>query len=90
MKTIAIFAFVLCASAVFTAASVLATELKVPQLAPKRVPVESQKLPPVADQVTAYAACMQRITEQCSGTHRTKLFTRACIYRNRYQCRGKA
>ena len=80
MKTIVILAFALIAG------SANGADLKV-QLAPKIVPVESKPLPPVADQLTTYAACMQRITAQCSGTHRTRLFTKACVYRNRYQCR---
>jgi hypothetical protein len=84
MKTVAILAFVLCAGIAS------ATELRVPQLAPKREPVQVEQLPPVAVQLTAYAACMQRVTTQCGGTHRTKFFTRACVSRNRYQCRSKS
>ncbi len=80
MKTILTLAFMLAAG------SVLATELKVPQLAPKRVPVQSAPLPTLPE---TKEACQARIVAQCSGTHRTKLFTKACVYRNRYQCRGK-
>lgn len=89
MKTIFVFALLL----IVCGPALASGDLKVPQLAPKREPVTVAPLPPltpVADQLTAYAACMQLITEQCSGTHRTRIFTKACVFRNRYQCRGKS
>ena len=80
MKSLITLAFVLLCGAA------MATELKVPQLAPKREPVTVAPLPNLPE---TKEACQARIVAQCSGTHRTKLFTKACIFRNRYQCRGK-
>lgn len=66
--------------------TVMAADLKVPQLAPKREPVISAPLPALPETAEQ---CQARILAQCSGTHRTRLFTKACVFRNRYQCRGK-
>lgn len=73
MKTITILVSVLWTGAAFASG-----DMKVPTV---------PKTAPVAAQVTAYDACMQRIATQCKGTHRTRLFTKACVFRNRYQCR---
>lgn len=58
---------------VLCASPAFATELPVPKLKPQ--------------EPSAKEACMARIRAQCAGTHRTKLFTKACVFRNRYQCR---
>lgn len=80
MKALFTLAFVLLAG------SALAADLKVPQLAPKREPVVAAPLAPLPE---TKEQCQARILAMCSGTHRTRLFTKACAFRNRYQCRGK-
>ncbi len=52
-----------------------ATDLKVPKGKPA-------PLPQIAGET-----CMQRVERACIATHRTKLFTRACVRRNAYRCR---
>ena len=56
---------------VFCATPALATELPVPKPLPQ-IPGET---------------CMQRVERACVATHRTRLFTRACVFRNKYRCR---
>jgi hypothetical protein len=86
MKTINNNAIVMALTLVLLAGSALATELKVPQLAPKRIPVVVAPLPALPETMEQ---CQARIATYCGGTHRTRLFTKACVFRNRYQCRGK-
>ena len=51
----------------------LATYLPIPKLKPK----------PVATQMT----CLEQVEGDCRRTHRTRLFTRACVRMNMYRCR---
>ena len=61
---------------VLLAGSAFATELKVP----------GKKLPPPLPVIQG-ETCMQRVERACIATHRTRLFTRACVFRNKYRCR---
>lgn len=75
MKTILTLAFILAAGLAS------ATELKVP----KGKVAMAKSPPPLV--VIPGETCMQRVERACIVTHRTKLFTRACVRRNAYRCR---
>ena len=53
-----------------------ATYLAIPPLKPK--PAQ-----PIATQMT----CLEQVEGDCRRTHRTRLFTRACVRMNMYRCR---
>jgi hypothetical protein len=79
MKTILALAFVLVAGLAS------ATELKVPKgktAMAKTPPPVVQPLPQIPGET-----CMERVKRACTITHRTRLFTAACVRRNAYRCR---
>ena len=53
----------------------LATYLPIPKLKPKPATVATQM------------TCLEQVEGDCRRTHRTKLFTRACVRMNMYRCR---
>ena len=81
MKSLITLAFVLLAG------SALATELKVPQLAPKREPVTVAPLPNLPE---TKAACQVRIAAECESKNWTRLGKKACLHVRGRACRGKA